>query len=72
MSSKIQPQDSQDGTVFMSMYNDIDWTKKEKKETLCVRNSSDVSECARILHCREVDVLGPGDVEKRYGTLYQK
>ena len=33
---KIQPQDSQDCTVFITIYNDIDWTKKEKK--LCLRN----------------------------------
>ena len=41
----IQPHDFKDRIVFMSMYNDIAWTKKNNKDT-CHKNSSRVSEYA--------------------------
>ena len=43
--TKIQPHDFKDRIVFMSMYNDIDWTKKDNRDT-CYPNSSRVSEYA--------------------------
>ena len=43
---QIQPQNVEDRILFMSMYNDIDWTAKDNR-SLCEKHSSRVSEYAR-------------------------
>ena len=43
----VQPQDFQERIIFMSMYNDIDWTRQGNEE-VCMGISSRVSEYSEI------------------------
>ena len=43
---ELQPQEFQDCVIFMSMYNDTDWTKRVNRDT-CYQKLSRVSEHAR-------------------------
>ena len=43
---KIQPHDFKDRIIFLSTYNDIDWTTKNNRD-ICLPNSSRVSAYAR-------------------------
>ena len=54
---KIQPHDFKDRRIFMSMYNDNEWTKKDNRDT-CYQNSSHVSEYAPTISCRRLDFSG--------------
>ena len=40
--NRIKPEEFQDRIVFMTMYNDIDWTKEEEHLKKCVSNSMEV------------------------------
>ena len=57
---ETQPPESQDRVIFMSMYTDIDWTRKDNRDTCCQKLSR-VSVYAR--HSPEGGwcFLGPGD-----------
>ena len=63
---ETQPPDSQDRVIFMSMYNDIDWTRKDNRDTCCQKLSR-VSVYAR--HSPEGGwcFLGPGDKKSGVG-----
>ena len=39
----VQPKNFEDRTIFLSMYNDIDWTAKDNA-SICDQKSSEVSE----------------------------
>ena len=57
---ETQPPDSQDRVIFMSMYNDIDWTRKDNRDTCCQKLSR-VSDYARQFPEGGWCFLGPGD-----------
>ena len=55
----------------MSIYNDIVWREKGKRET-CVANSVIVADCARKFAEGHWSFLGPGSENKWYGTHVYK
>ena len=57
---ETQPPDSPDRVIFMSMYNDIDWTRKDNRDTCCQKMSR-VSAHARQFPEGGWCFLGPGD-----------
>ena len=64
----IEPEKFTDRIIFMSVFNDIDWTRKGN-DVICMLNSEKVKECAkRFLHGHWT-FLGLGDEKKWYGTL---
>ena len=54
--------------IFMSMFNDIDWTRKGN-DGICTSNSEKVKEYAKRFSQGHWTSLGPGDEKKWYGTL---
>ena len=68
---RIQPQNLEDRIIFMSIYNDIDWTAKDNTSR-CLENSSQVSDNAKKFSLGHWTFLGPGDENKWYGTLTHK
>ena len=64
----IEPEKFEDRIIFMSMFNDIEWTKRGHSET-CNSNSEQVKKYAKRFSQGHWTFLGPGDVEKWYGTL---
>ena len=67
----VQPQNFEDRIIFMSMYNDTDWTRKGNQE-VCVNISSRVVDFARNFHKGHGSLLGQGCEEKWYATLAHK
>ena len=57
-----------DWIIFMSMINDIDWTRKGN-DGICISNSEKVNEYAKRFSQEQWTFLGPGDEKKWYGTL---
>ena len=59
-------------SIFMSMYNDIDWTKHGNTQ-MCISNSSEVEAYARRFPQGYWLFFGPGTAEKWYGmhTTYK-
>ena len=52
----------------MSMFNDIDWTKRGNSER-CISNAEQVKNYAERFSRGHWTFLGPGDEKKWYGTL---
>ena len=59
----IEPEKFTDRIIFMSMFNDIDWTRKGNEE-ICMSNSEKVKEYARRFSRGHWTFLGAGDEKK--------
>ena len=57
-----------DRIIFMSMFNDIDWTRKGH-DGICVSNWEKVKGWAKRFSQGHWTFVGPGDEKKWYGTL---
>ena len=68
---QCEPENFKNRIVFMSMYNDIEWTAKGNKEQ-CEYNSQTVANSAREFPRGHWSFLGPGSEEKWYGTCTDK
>ena len=64
----IKPEEFEDRIIFMSMYNDIDWSQDEENFKKCVSNSTEVQACAHRFPKGHWSFLGPETEEKWYGT----
>ena len=60
----IQLQNFEDRIIFMSMYNDIDWTRKDNSN-LGAENSSRFSDNARNIAVVNWTYFGPGDGRRK-------
>ena len=69
--SKCEPEHFQGRTIFMSMFCDIDWTKRGSKEN-CIATAFRVTEYARRFTRGHWPFLGPGSEKKLYGTRVNK
>ena len=58
-----------DRIIFMSMFNDIDWTRKGN-DGICISNSEKVKTYAKRFSQGHWTFLCPGDEKKWYGTLH--
>ena len=67
----LEPEEFRDRIIFMSMFNDIDWTKRGKSEK-CISNSDQIKNYAEIFSQNHWTFLGPRDEKKWYGTLSYK
>ena len=63
-----KPEDFQDRIIFMSMYNDVDWSQGKEIFKTCVSHSAEVKAHAHRLPKGHWSFLGPGTEEKWYGT----
>ena len=62
------PEEFEDRIIFMSTFNDIDWTQKGNYKE-CFPNSHRVKDFAKRFPLGHWSVLGPGEEkEKWYGT----
>ena len=69
---KVQPQKFEGRIIFISMFDDIDWTRKGNQE-VCVNNSSCVADDARhFFPERRWSFFGPGCEQGRYATVAYK
>ena len=64
----IEPEYFEDRIIFMSMFNDIEWTRRGNSEQ-CVSNSEKVMKYAKRFSRGLWTFLGPGDETKWDGTL---
>ena len=64
----IQLEKFKDRIIFMSMFNDIDWTRKGN-DGICISSSAKVKEYAKRFSQRHWTFLGPGDEKRCYGTF---
>ena len=64
----IEPGKFTDPIIFMSMFNDIDWTRKGS-HGICISNLEKVKEYAKRFLQGHWTFLGPGEEKKWYGTL---
>ena len=64
----IKPEKFEDRIIFVSMFNDIEWTKRGNPEQF-ISNSEQVKNYAKRFPRRHLKFLGPGDEKKWYGTL---
>ena len=64
----IKPEEFTDRIIFMSVFNDIDWTRKGN-DGICISNSEKVKEHAKIFSRGHWAFRGPGDEKKWYGTF---
>ena len=64
----IEPEKFTDRIIFMSMFNDIDWTRKGH-DGICVSNWEKVTGWAKRFSQGHWTFVGPGDEKKWYGTL---
>ena len=62
----IEPEKFTDRIIFMSMFNDIDWTRKGN-DGICISNSEKVKEYAERFLQGHWTFLGPGDEKKWQG-----
>ena len=69
--SKCEPEQFKGRIIFMSMYNDIDWRSRGKKEN-CIANALRVTEYARRFTQGHWSFLGPGSEKKWCGTHVNK
>ena len=58
----IRPEEFEDPIIFMSMFNDIDWTKKGNSNDFS--DSVNVSDYAKRFQKGHCPLLGPDDEEK--------
>ena len=65
--NRIQLEQFKDRIIFMSVDNDIDWTK-DGNEQMCILNSSEVKAYAKRFPEGHGPFLGPGTEEKWCGT----
>ena len=63
----IQPEEFKDRIIFMSMFNDIDWSKRKNDEN-CILNAEKVKNYAMKFSQGHWTFLGPGSEEKWYGS----
>ena len=61
--SECEPEQFKGRNIFMSMYNDIDWTKRGHKEN-CIANALRVTEYARRVTQGRWSFLVPGSERK--------
>ena len=71
MSKMGEPEQFQGRIIFMSMFNDIIWGKKDI-ETDCIANSSLVSLFAKRFPARRWSFLGLGSEKKWYSTYNER
>ena len=64
----LEPENLEERIIFMSMLNDIDWTKTGNSERW-LSNSEQVKNYADRFSRGHRKFLGPGDEKKWYGTL---
>ena len=64
----MEPEKFTDWIIFMSMFKDIEWTRKGN-DGICISNSEKVKEYAKRFSQGHRPFLGPGDEKKWYGTL---
>ena len=64
----IEPEKFTDRIIFLSMFNDIDWTRKGN-DGISISNSENVMEYAKKFSQGHWTFLGLGDEKKLYGTL---
>ena len=64
----IEPEKFTDTIIFMSMFNDIDWTRKGNDE-IRISNLEKVKEYAKRFSQGHWTILGPANEKKWYGTL---
>ena len=64
----IEPEKCTDPIIFMSMFNDVDWTKKGNGGR-CISNLEDVKDHAKRFSQGHWTLLGLGDEKKWHGTL---
>ena len=64
----IELENFEDRTIFMSMFNDVGWTKRGNSER-CVSNSEQVKNYAERFSRGHWKTLCPGDEKKWYGIL---
>ena len=69
--SKCEPEELKGRIIFMSMNNDIEWTKRGNKEN-CIANSVKIRKYARQFPQRRWSFLVPGCEKKWYGTHLHK
>ena len=69
--SKCELEQFKGRIIFMSMYNDIGWTKRRNKEN-CFANALRVIEYARSFTQGHWSFLEPGSQKKWYGTYSDK
>ena len=62
----IEPEKFTDRIIFMSMFNDIDWTRKGN-EGICIANSEKVKKYAKRFSPGHCTFLVPADEKKLYG-----
>ena len=62
----IEPEEFEHRILFMSMFNDIEWTKTGNEEN-CISNSERVKMHAKRFPRGHWTFLGPGDEKKWYG-----
>ena len=68
---KIQPQNFEDRIIFMSMYNDIDWTRKGNQQ-VCEENASRGADYARHFskgHWSQEKILNVGTCAGRRKSI---
>ena len=58
----IKPEKFTDPIIFMSSFNDIDWTQKKEMMEFAIRTQKESRKTRRD--------LGPGEAKKWYGTLF--
>ena len=64
----IKQEEFKDRIIFMSMYNDIDWSKVEESYNECFSNSLTVRDSAHRFPKGHRSFLGPGTEDKWYGA----
>ena len=63
--NRIPPQEVRDRIIFMSMYNDIDWTKDGNLQ-VCISNSCEVKACAQKISIKDIG-HSPDEEQKKHG-----
>ena len=67
--NKVHPLHFKGRSIFMSMYNDIDWNQKRNDVDTCSQSSSRAAAHAKQFPTGCWTFLGPGDEGKWYGAL---
>ena len=65
----IEPENFEDRIIFMSMFNDIEWTKKGNLRKMYFKFGKSQELSGEILARTLWTFFGPGDEKKWYGTL---
>ena len=69
--SSTNPEQFEGRILFMSMFNDIDWTKNWNS-LHCILNSKEVRDHAKRFQLGQKSFLAAGNEEKWYGTLVSR